>query len=168
MSRNDLEDLIREDLTSKLDPQRGRARTTFDDRVVAPMRTRLDGPALASGRWKTRALVAVAMLACIIAGMGIMYLLNPAKPQTPDQPILPEQVAETPLTEQLIIPADYQHTTMTHYVDTGATRLANDAPARKVRIEQLDRYTWTDPKSGATFDYVTPAAKEMVLGAHRQ
>lgn len=162
MSRHDIDDLIREDLASKLDPQRGRAKAAFGEQVIEPMTRRVGVATGSSHKVRNVVLIALLMIACVVLGMFIPKLFP--------QEQLPEAPAKQPeaLVEAVSIPDSREVTSLLHTIDAGPTMTDTGAPARLIRQERLDRYNWTDPRTGGTFTYVVPSAEQHVLETHQQ
>jgi hypothetical protein len=162
MSRHDIDDLIRDELTSKLDPQRGRAKAAFDEQVIGPMTRRVNVSPDASHTVRNVILIALLMIVCVVIGMFIPKLFPTEQP--------PETPARQPeaLVEAVTIPDAREHTSLLYTIDAGATQTPSGAPARRIRAERLDRYNWTDPQTGGTFMYIVPSVEERVLETHQQ
>ncbi len=163
MRNHDIEELIREDLVEKLDPQKGRAKQHFTHQVIDPMDRHLVRAQTASLRPKNLVLIGVAMLVCVVAGMYLSRFMPAAKPVAEVKP--PVEIAPV---EIVAIPSDYEHAHLQHMIDAGPVRTSDNAPARIIRQEQLDRYNWVDPQTGGTFTYLLPSTNEYVIEAHRQ
>ncbi len=71
MSRNDLDNLLRDHLADELGPERGRAEAAFRRRVTDPMQRRLSVPKkreVVDSPWSNRMVVGFALAACVALG----------------------------------------------------------------------------------------------------
>lgn len=163
MNRHEIEDLIRQDLASKLNPQRGRAREAFDHAVLEPMNKRVGQAQHTAYRIRNALLIGLLMIVCVLIGMWIPRLF-PDQPSTPTVPVQPSDA----LVESVTIPDHPEQTSLLHMVDAGPARTPDGSPARRLREERVDQYQWVDPQTGGTFTYVEPSVRERIVEAHQQ
>ncbi len=78
MSRNDLENLLRDHLADELGAQRGRAERAFRRRVTDPMQRGLAVQSARPSPWAHRMMVGVALAACVALGTVLpRFLASP-------------------------------------------------------------------------------------------
>lgn len=163
MNRHEIEDLIRQDLASKLNPHRGRAREAFDHMVLEPMNKRVGQGQATAYRIRNAILIGLLMIVCVLIGMWIPRLF----PDPSSEPMAPTHQPDS-MVESVTIPEHPERMSLLHMVDTGPARTDSGAPARRIREERLDRYQWIDPPTGGTFTYIEPSVSERIVEAHQQ
>lgn len=135
-----LDAMLRQHLSSTLDPQLGRAEAAFRQRIVGPSafpRLASGEPSHRSHRWLYAAGAALA------ASIAVLALLPPLRPDRPPGPT-PGPNGRTPVVATPV-ESPMLHYTQNRAWDEGTVTIGQDGhPVRRVRLQRIDRAEWTD------------------------
>ncbi|MBC7784424.1 MAG: hypothetical protein H7144_11350 [Burkholderiales bacterium] len=171
MSRDDLENLLRNHLGAELDAQRGRAARQFESRVIEPMRVSLATRNRRLRSLRTWCAVVSAMAACVALGFAVPRLLTQPKLEiaavTPTAEIsVPKTLA--PLDGEKPVLEGLRYTSSQRTIDAGPALLSDGVPARRIIRQRVDQLRWRDPATGGRFEIIEPFENDLFVQVHQQ
>jgi hypothetical protein len=160
-----LDDLLKQHLSNRLDPQLGKAAARFAGQAMRDSnlaQTRAVS-AEAHRRWWQPILSVGAIAAAILVAYSLIsYRIT-------HQPIVPngdhrQMVSATHPVEQAEVPLE--RTAYWRTYDEGTVFVDDDTPARQLRMQLVEEVSWTDRKSGQRQTSVSVPKEEVMLVAY--
>ncbi len=162
MSRDDLENLLRNHLSGELDSQRGRAARDFDTKVIKPMQLRLEKRNRQWTAMRSWSLLGTAMAACIVVGYTVPHFF---RNYSPTSEIARNESSRPPIEIETV---GYQQTSVQKSIDAGPVILSDNTPGRKIILQEVKRYNWNEPTTGGRIEIIEPTQKNLYLPVHQQ
>jgi hypothetical protein len=139
-------------LSAELDPQLGRAIRHFREpgRLVMPQRS----------NWHWRMWAGMALAASVAVSWMLYSVYNQIAPLVPN----PAQIAGTFETQPADATEPVTEFVSWRSVDEGAVLLKDNRPARRIRQQVVQRYSWYDPAQQTTVELTVPQEQVVLVG----
>jgi hypothetical protein len=147
-----LEWLLRQHLTSELDPQLGRALAAFR---AAP------GPQRPSHWWLHAGWISGAVAACVAVGI-LAYAVNQRTQRISPTAVNPPTSAKNDRGSEDVIPVAQSVAWSTR--DEGTIMLDGNQPVRQLRRNVVQQMQWYDPELNSTIELTVPQEQVMLIG----